>query len=117
MKINLILEKDGTISSWISYPFDEKKPHVEIDNPRTIFLGVDKFVDGKIVRDKEKRAALIKRQKARLRIDELKQNLSDSDYKLFKYLEGEIPEEEYQQIKKLRHDWRYEINRLEEEFK
>lgn len=117
MKINIVTKEDGTIESWTSYPFDETKPHVSIKDPYSIHLGVDKFIDGKIVKDNETyKKTLLLHEKFR-RIDELKKKLSDTDYKLFKYLEGELTEEEYQSIKSDRQAWRNEINQLEEELK
>lgn len=49
------------------------------------------------------------------RITELKQLLRDSDYKLFKYQDGDMTDEEYAPIKAQRHAWRVEINQLEAE--
>lgn len=49
------------------------------------------------------------------RIAELKHFLRDSDYKLFKYQDGDLTEEEYAPIKAQRHAWRAEINQLEAE--
>lgn len=48
-------------------------------------------------------------------IEMLKQNLSDTDYKAIKYAEGLISDEEYAETKKLRQQWRKEINQLENE--
>lgn len=47
------------------------------------------------------------------RLCELKINLASTDYKLFKYLEGALSEEEFQPIKVQRQQWRNEINELE----
>lgn len=47
------------------------------------------------------------------RIKELKQLLSDTDYKAIKYSEGLISEEEYAEVKAQRQAWREEINQLE----
>ena len=49
------------------------------------------------------------------RINQLKRNLADTDYKAIKYAEGFISEEEYAPIKAQRQEWREEINRLEQE--
>jgi hypothetical protein len=49
------------------------------------------------------------------RIDELKAQLADSDYKAIKFAEGWIPEEEYAPIREERQKIRGEINRLESE--
>lgn len=47
------------------------------------------------------------------RIAELKQLLSDTDYKAIKYAEGLISEEEYAETKAQRQAWRDEINELQ----
>jgi len=49
------------------------------------------------------------------KIQELKKQLSDSDYKAIKYFEGWITEEEYAPIKAERQAIREEINSLENE--
>ena len=49
----------------------------------------------------------------RVRIDELKKALSDTDYLAIKYAEGELSEDEYESTKFLRRRWRVEINELE----
>lgn len=46
-------------------------------------------------------------------IRELKQKLSDTDYKAIKYSEGWLTDEEYAEVKAQREEWRAEINRLE----
>lgn len=48
-------------------------------------------------------------------IEELKKNLSDTDYQAIKYAEGQITAEDYEPIKAQRQAWRDEINRLEAE--
>ena len=48
-------------------------------------------------------------------INKLKQQLSDTDYKALKYMEGYISEEEYSSIKQQRQAWRDEINQLEQQ--
>ena len=48
-------------------------------------------------------------------INALKQLLANTDYKAHKYVDGEISQEEYDQIKVQRHQWRVRINELEEE--
>lgn len=51
----------------------------------------------------------------RNRIAELKDLLASSDYKLLKYQDGDMTEEEYAPIRQQRHAWRVEINQLEAE--
>ena len=50
-----------------------------------------------------------------LRISELKRNLSNTDYKALKYIEGGYTEEQYAEIKKQRQMWRDEINKIEKQ--
>lgn len=47
-------------------------------------------------------------------IFELKQKLTQTDYKAIKYSEGLLTDEEYAEVKAQRQAWRDEINRLEE---
>ena len=117
MKINYVLKEDGTIESWTSYPFDESKPYITVKDPSTIHLGIDKVVDGKLVRDKEKYQNTLEIEEKHRRILVFKKKLADSDYLLFKYLEGELSKEEYEQIKIQRQSYREQINKLEEEIK
>ena len=46
----------------------------------------------------------------KLKIHELKQKLSESDYKAIKFGEGELTATEYAPILKQRREWRDEIN-------
>lgn len=115
MKINIVTKEDGTIESWTSYPFDENKPYINIKDPYSIHLGIDKIADGKLVRDSKTYKKTRELQEKHCKIDEFKKKLSETDYKLFKYLEGELSEEEYQEVKSLRQEWRNQINTLEEE--
>ena len=48
-------------------------------------------------------------------IEELKQQLSETDYKAIKYAEGLMTDEEYEPIKLQRQEWRKEINELEKQ--
>ena len=50
-------------------------------------------------------------------IRELKQKLSDTDYKAIKYSEGWLTDEEYAEVKAQREEWRSAINKLEERLK
>ena len=51
----------------------------------------------------------------RNKIAELKDLLDSSDYKLLKYTDGDMTEEEYAPIRQQRHAWRVKINELEAE--
>lgn len=48
----------------------------------------------------------------KIRIDDLKKLLADTDYKAIKYAEGLITEEEYAETKAQRQAWREELNAL-----
>ena len=52
-----------------------------------------------------------------IEINELKRKLTDSDYKVMKYVEGQLSEEEFTSIKAERQAWRNKINELEESIK
>ncbi len=56
-----------------------------------------------------------KNEEIRFQIYELKARLAATDYKTLKFVEGEITEEEYAEIRELRKALRAEINLLEEQ--
>ena len=117
MKINILTNENNIIIQWTSYPLDESKPILDIKDPDSIHLGVDKFVDGKLVRDSKKYKKILDLQEKQCKIQEFKKKLAETDYKLFKYLDGELTNEEYESIKAQRHEWREQINQLEDELK
>ena len=59
---------------------------------------------------------MISKENAIKEIQQLKKQLSDTDYKAIKYAEGEINPEEYLPIKNQRAEWRAKINQLQAEF-
>lgn len=115
MLANLIVNEENYIINVITYPITEELPVVDIESASSIHLGIDKFVDGKIVKDEEKYKEKLEKMEKAKRIQELKKYLADTDYKVFKYMDGEISEEDYAVIKQSRKDAREEINRLEGE--
>ena len=98
----------------ISEPLDETKPIIEIDNLNEIKLGLDKIVEGSLVKFEGVDPTLAAVTKD-IRIAELKKLLADSDYQCLKHADGELTDEEYAAIKAQRHAWRVEINELEGE--
>ena len=52
-----------------------------------------------------------------IQITELKYKLKATDYKCLKFVDGELSENEYQEVKTKRKQWRAEINALEERLK
>ena len=117
MKINIETDEGGVIRSWTSFPLKEGEPVFEIKNPYRIRIGFDKVVDGKIVHDEAGYKTALEKQVKRVRIQFLKSELAKSDYKALKRLEGELSDEEWEETKRQRREWRDEINRLEEETK
>lgn len=76
-------------------------------------LGMDyDIIDGEFVQLRTIEEIDAGRQKLS-RIYELKQLLTESDYKAIKFAEGQLTEEEYTPIKQQRQAWRDEINQLE----
>jgi hypothetical protein len=57
----------------------------------------------------------LKKQEISKRIAELKELLSNTDYKAIKFAEGEMTHAEYEPIREQRKAWRSEINKLENE--
>lgn len=51
----------------------------------------------------------------RVKIQDLKKQLSATDYQAIKYAEGQLSEEEYAEMKTQRQSWRDEINNLEKQ--
>lgn len=101
----------------------DTKPYIEITEQERKQPLPDKYsyyavVDGKftikrrtptVEEIKVDETAKINRQ-----IFELKQKLTQTDYKAIKYSEGLLTDEEYAEVKAQRQAWRDEINRLEE---
>lgn len=53
MRINIFTNGEGRITGWIASPLDETLPAYEIEDPKSIRIGYDKFVEGKVVKDDE----------------------------------------------------------------
>lgn len=112
MKVNLIVKDDGTIASVITYPLLSSRITVDIDSLDDISVGYDKYVNGEIVKSSEveeiKTKAVVYTE-----ILSLKKKLAESDYKCLKYIDGDLTEEEYAEVKALRASYRSQINELE----
>ena len=99
-----------------SFPLDETAIEVSLEDLEQ--LGITKCfdVENNCVIDydntKDERIKEINE-----RIAELKQLLTQTDYRAIKYAEGLYTEEEYAQYKYIRQGYRDEINTLEEELK
>lgn len=119
MKINYQLDENNYIIAFWKTPFDETKPFVEVDNLDKVHLRVSQVVDGVFYENKESYEKSVTNCKTRLQLEiqitNLKLELQNTDYKLFKFLEGLISEEDWATIKTQRQQYRDEINRLEAE--
>lgn len=71
----------------------------------------DNLIDVEV--DEQKKNKKTHLESIKEEIEQLKQNLSNTDYQAIKYAEGQISEEEYQPIKAQRQAWRNSINELE----
>lgn len=69
-----------------------------------------KVVDGKVVAVEHIQT---EKERAKIRIAELKQKLQETDYQAIKHFEGCLTDYEYEPIKTQRQAWRNEINELE----
>ena len=114
MKINLKIEND-IIVEYQTVPLVEETA-IEITDEQ--FLLLEQYVgcldkDFNIVQDLIDKKRMIQAKKSRIFM--LKKFLSNSDYKVMKYMEGQLSSQEFQPTKILRQSWRNEINRLEQE--
>lgn len=93
--------------------FDESK-QIEISDEDRLAIGVTKQfnVANKTIIPYDNSHDILVRQN-QLRIYDLKKKLADTDYKVIKYTEGELTEEEYTPVRDQRKVWRAEINKLE----
>ena len=118
-RINYILNSDNTIKAWTEIPFDDSKPFIEIEDSETLHLNIDKILKGKLVKNKTKlnKVKTIQSNISALQCEifALKKRLEETDYKLLKYMDGVLSEEEYLPIKEQRQQWRDSINELEKQ--
>ena len=100
----------------------DTKPYIEITEKERRQALPDKYsyyavIDGKFVIKRRTPTAeelsADSKQAIFQEIRELKQKLSQTDYKAIKYAEGQLTEEEYQETKTQRQTWRDRINELE----
>lgn len=114
MKVNIIVDSNNIITDVITYPLKDTYPIIEINSPKDIAVRYDKFEDGKVIKSSVP-AANIKRRDLQGNIELKKRYLRETDYKLFKYLEGCLSEAEYKECKEARQNARDAINLLEEQ--
>jgi len=111
MKIYLIIENN--IITGYSYDYLPAVPELTIDDPNTLRLGFDEFIDNKVVKHEAEYQKSLQRIHSVERLAELKELLLNTDHKVVKYMEGLLTAEEYEEIKSQRQSWRNEINEIE----
>lgn len=79
------------------------------------FVRLSSLPKTEIILTKEQIQKELERVKNLERIRELKQLLASQDYKTIKYIQGELTEEEFAEVKAQCKSWRDEINKLEQE--
>lgn len=118
-KINYTVNSENVIIGWRRIPFFESEPYIIIENPEDIQIGFDKVINGKLVKDSKSLENYKKKMEQVLIIEsnirELKRLLAESDYKLYKFMDGALSEEEYAPIRQQRQSYRDSINILEAE--
>jgi len=95
MKINYSVNENDVIIALRSYPFDESEPYIEANSVDDVTLGVDKVINGKLIKDLRKVADMRQSNLLRARIFELKRSLADTDYLAIKFAEGELTADEF----------------------
>ena len=110
MKVNFEIE-NNIIMGWRTIPLDEATS-VEVDEKTLSFISdnigcidINYHIINELVSKREKLA----------RIEELKHLLATTDYMAIKYAERAITEYDYIDTRKVRQEWRDEINKLESE--
>ena len=63
MKVNIFADSEGIITGWVASPLDEAKPTYEVEDPKSVRVGYDKFVEGKVVKDDEAYAKAVEGRK------------------------------------------------------
>lgn len=117
MKIKVKLDENGYIDSYCE--IGELKDSIEVELVATSYehfiknFNFYKIVKKKLAFDNKQYDKIIAYENMISRIEFLKEQLKESDYKIIKHLEGVIEEKEYLLIKEERQKWRDEIKKLE----
>ena len=118
MKINYKLDNQNRIIGWSSFPLFDHLPIIEIDDPDKIILNFDMIINGEYITQQEEYYNQKTREERinelNNQVDYFKTKLQESDYHLYKFIEGYYTAEEYEKYRVQRKAWREEINRLED---
>jgi hypothetical protein len=119
-KFNYILDSENRIISYTFVPFDETKDYFEVESKSDIILGQSTIIENQLGLHQEKNPSFVEqetRNKKLNSINELKELLEDTDYKVIKCYEASLLNEEMPynltEILAQRKAWRDEINALE----
>lgn len=110
-------------STWGEYTDDDAKEiledgFIEVDESNIDLFTSGrplKYIDGEIIFDTEEEQVLAERTALYDELDELKRNLSDTDYVVVKIAEGVATADEYSDVISQRAVWRARINEIQEE--
>ena len=115
MTVYAILDDQQRVTMWSTSQFADAKPY-EIDDYEHFYnASFCYYLQGnKLVYDDTAKVKAEKQEKILMQISELKQLLTQSDYKALKFAEGWITTEQYTDVLNQRQAWRDEINSLTE---
>lgn len=116
MTIYAILDDQNRVTMWSTTQFADAKPY-DIDDYDHFYNASFCYYlkDSKLVYDDKAKERAEKQEEIIEKINELKQLLTQSDYKALKYAEGWLSADEFKSTLDQRHLWRTQINELESE--
>ena len=94
-KINYKLDKNNYITSYTVIPFDQNKPHIEIEDTSLITIGKTRIIDNVLDNNGEgnisyqKKLARKNQEPLRKELKEIQKWLADNDWKVNKIVTGE----------------------------
>ena len=116
MTIYAILDDNNRVVMWGNSQFADAQAY-EIDDYDQFYNASFCYYlkDDKLIYDDTAKEKAEKQEKILMQINELKQLLTQSDYKALKYAEGWLSTDEFKETLDQRQLWRNQINELESE--
>ena len=116
MTVYAILDDQQRVTMWSTSQFADAKAY-EIDDYDHFYNASFCYYlkDEKLIYDDSAKVKAEKQEKILMQISELKQLLTQSDYKALKYAEGWLSAEDFKETLDQRQLWRNQINELESE--
>ena len=114
-KYKINLNEEGYVVGFMAVLDDDYDYEGQMAQYPNVCDGYTKFINGAFVVDEEKKQEIEDRKAKEVRIAELKQKLTETDYIYNSIREGGRSEEYYAEVIKNRKAWRKEIQDLEEE--